>query len=65
MANNDLQHNSRVGLTVAWQVAPQHGLRLAASRGAFTSIGPDNRPNRSKEQPEPEVGLLPGKSQLP
>ena len=41
VANDDLQSNSRVGLTVAWQVAPRHGLRLAASRGAFTRIGGD------------------------
>jgi hypothetical protein len=41
VANDDLQRNSRIGLTVAWQVAPQHGLRLAASRGAFTRIGGD------------------------
>jgi len=39
VANDDLQSNSRVGLTVAWQMAPQHGLRLVASRGAFTRIG--------------------------
>jgi len=41
VANDDLQDNSRIGLTVAWQVRPQHGLRLAASRGAFTRIGGD------------------------
>lgn len=39
--SDDLQHNSRVGLTFAWQVAPRHGLRFAASRGAFTRIGGD------------------------
>lgn len=39
--NDDLQRNSRVGLTLAWQAAPRHGLRLAASRGAFTRIGGD------------------------
>jgi len=38
---DDLQSNSRVGLTVAWQVARQHGLRLAYSRGALTRIGGD------------------------
>jgi len=38
---DDLQANSRVGLTLAWQVAPRHGLRLAVSRGAFTRIGGD------------------------
>jgi hypothetical protein len=41
VANDDLQNNSRVGLTMAWQVKRQHGLRLAASRGAFTRIGGD------------------------
>jgi len=41
IANDDLQNNSRFGLTAAWQVAPRHGLRLAASRGAFTRIGGD------------------------
>jgi hypothetical protein len=41
VTNDDLQRNSRVGLTVAWQVAPQHGLRLVASRGAFTRVGGD------------------------
>ena len=40
-ANDDLQSNSRVGLTVAWQAAPRPGLRLAGSRGAFTRIGGD------------------------
>jgi hypothetical protein len=40
-ANDDLQSNSRIGLTLAWHVARQHGLRLAASRGAFTRIGGD------------------------
>lgn len=38
---DDLQENSRVGLTLAWQVAPRHGLRFAASRGAYTRIGGD------------------------
>jgi hypothetical protein len=38
---DDLQENSRVGLTLAWQVAKQHNLRFAASRGAFTRIGGD------------------------
>jgi hypothetical protein len=41
VANDDLQRNSRVGLTVAWQVTGRHGLRFAASRGAFTRIGGD------------------------
>jgi hypothetical protein len=37
----DLQSNSRVGLTVSWQVARGHNLRFALSRGAFTRIGGD------------------------
>jgi hypothetical protein len=41
VAKDDLQQNSRVGLTLAWQVARGHGLRLATSRGAFTRIGGD------------------------
>ena len=41
VAKDDLQENSRVGLTVAWQAARHHGLRFAASRGAFTRIGGD------------------------
>jgi hypothetical protein len=39
--NDDLQSNSRVGFTVAWTVRRGHGLRIAASRGAFTRIGGD------------------------
>jgi len=38
---DDLQENSRVGLTVVWQVKPRHGLRFATSCGAFTRIGGD------------------------
>jgi hypothetical protein len=38
---DDLQRNSRVGLTVSWQVKKQHNLRFAVSRGAFTRIGGD------------------------
>jgi len=41
VAKDDLQENSRVGLTVAWQVTRGHGLRFAASRGAITRIGGD------------------------
>jgi hypothetical protein len=41
VGNDDLQRNARVGLTLAWQVAPRHGLRFAASRGAITRIGGD------------------------
>ncbi len=40
-ANDDLQRNSRVGLTASWQFAPQHWLRVAGSFGAFTRIGGD------------------------
>ena len=39
--SDDLQSNSRIGLTVSWQVWKQHNLRFAASRGAFTRIGGD------------------------
>ncbi len=38
---DDLQNNSRIGFTVSWQVARQHNLRFAVSRGAFTRIGGD------------------------
>ncbi|MGB5815926.1 MAG: transporter [Thermoanaerobaculia bacterium] len=37
----DLQRNSRVGLTLSLPLRPRHSLRLAAERGAFTSIGAD------------------------
>ncbi len=40
-SGDDLQSNSRVGLTVSWQVKKQHNLRFAVSRGAFTRIGGD------------------------
>ena len=39
--SDDLQNNSRIGLTVSWQVWKSHSLRFAASRGAFTRIGGD------------------------
>jgi len=39
--SDDLQNNSRIGLTVSWQVWKQHNIRFAASRGAFTRIGGD------------------------
>jgi len=38
---DDLQRNSRVGLTVSWQVWKSHNIRFAVSRGAFTRIGGD------------------------
>jgi hypothetical protein len=41
VTGDDEQQNSRVGLTLAWQVAKRHGLRFAASTGAFTRIGGD------------------------
>jgi hypothetical protein len=39
--NDDKQHNSRVGLTVSFDLRRGHSLRLAASRGAITRIGGD------------------------
>lgn len=38
---DDVQANSRVGLTLSWQVARGHNLRVAVSRGAITRIGGD------------------------
>jgi len=37
--SQDLQHNSRVGLTLAWPIDQQHSLKLSFNRGAFTNIG--------------------------
>jgi hypothetical protein len=39
--NDDLQRNSRIGLTVSKRVGRGHSLRIAASRGAITRIGGD------------------------
>jgi hypothetical protein len=39
--SDDRQQNSRVGLTVAWSMAPRHAMRFAASVGAITRIGGD------------------------
>jgi hypothetical protein len=39
--NDDMQRNSRVGLTVSKLVGRNHSLRFAASRGAITRIGGD------------------------
>jgi len=39
--NADLQHNSRVGLTLSFPVAQKQSLKVAYSRGAFTNIGAD------------------------
>jgi hypothetical protein len=41
VANDDKQHNSRVGATVAMSIGRSHSLRFAASRGAITRIGGD------------------------
>jgi len=41
VTNDDLQRNSRVGLTCAVRLSARHSLRVAASRGAFTRIGGD------------------------
>lgn len=38
---DDLQQNSRVGLTLSWTVAKGHNLRFAASKGAITRVGGD------------------------
>ena len=38
---DDLQENSRVGLTVSWTAWKNHNLRFAVSKGAFTRIGGD------------------------
>jgi hypothetical protein len=40
-SGDDLQRNSRVGLTVSWTFRKSHNIRLAVSRGAFTRIGGD------------------------
>jgi hypothetical protein len=39
--NQDLQRNSRYGATIAIPLNPRHSLKLAYSRGAFTTIGAD------------------------
>jgi len=39
--NLDLQRNSRVGATVAFPLGPAQSLRIAYSRGAYTTIGAD------------------------
>jgi hypothetical protein len=41
VGGDDLQNNSRVGLTLSWNLGKGHNLRFAASRGAFTRIGGD------------------------
>jgi hypothetical protein len=39
--NDDIQQNSRVGLTFSFRLSARHSVRVAASRGAFTRIGGD------------------------
>ncbi len=39
--NQDLQKNSRVGTTIAIPLNPRQSLKIAYSRGAFTTIGAD------------------------
>lgn len=39
--NQDLQKNSRVGITVAVPLDPRQSLKFSYSRGAFTTIGAD------------------------
>jgi len=39
--SDDLQKNSRVGLTLSWKLTKHHAVRFAVSRGAFTRIGGD------------------------
>ncbi len=41
VVGDDLQRNSRVGMTCAVRVGRNHSLRFAASRGAITRIGGD------------------------
>ena len=39
--NQDLQSNSRVGTTFSWPFNPRRSIRVAVSRGAYTTIGAD------------------------
>jgi hypothetical protein len=39
--NQDFQRNSRFGTTISIPLNPRHSLKLAYSRGAFTTIGAD------------------------
>lgn len=39
--NFDLQRNSRIGATFSRALAPRHAIRVAVSRGAYTTIGAD------------------------
>jgi hypothetical protein len=41
VANLDLQKNSRLGTTFSYPLGPRHSLKVAFSRGAYTTIGAD------------------------
>jgi hypothetical protein len=41
VANQDLQRNSRIGTTLAVPLGPRNAVRVAVSRGAYTTIGAD------------------------
>lgn len=41
VAKQDFQSNSRVGATLSWPLSPKNALRVAVSRGAYTTIGAD------------------------
>jgi len=41
VANNDLQKNSRLGITVSVPLVRRHSVKFAYNTGAFTSIGAD------------------------
>jgi hypothetical protein len=41
IANLDLQKNARIGTTFSTSLAPHHSVRVALSRGAYTTIGAD------------------------
>jgi hypothetical protein len=39
---DDLQKNSRIGITLGWPLTPQQSLKFFASRGVITNIGNDS-----------------------
>ena len=39
---DDIQKNSRIGITLGWPLTPQHSLKFFASRGVITNIGNDS-----------------------
>jgi len=39
---DDIQKNSRIGVTLGWPITPQHSLKFYASRGVITNIGNDS-----------------------